>query len=149
MNKKCERKTTTSARQPNGRHGQNTAKNTEGLKPPWPKGVSGNPGGRPRVALVSHACRELLAQPVPRDPQGRTYAEVIAAMLAAKAIKGDLRAAQEMTDRAEGRARQSFEFQSVALREAFDRLSREDLECYAREGKLPAWFPRDAGVNHE
>jgi hypothetical protein len=63
-------------------------------------------------------------------------------------MKGDIRAAQEIADRAEGKARQSIEIQSVALREAFERMSREELETYAREGKLPAWFPTSE-VNHE
>jgi hypothetical protein len=38
----------------------------------WKPGQSGNPGGRPKTALLSHACRELLAAPLPNDPQGRT-----------------------------------------------------------------------------
>jgi hypothetical protein len=65
-------------------HGQNTDKNTAGLRPPWPKGVSGNPGGRPKATPLSHACRELLVQPVPDDPARRTYADAIAQMLAEK-----------------------------------------------------------------
>jgi hypothetical protein len=30
----------------------------------------------------------------------------------------------------------------VYLRELFDRMTREELETYAREGKLPGWFTR-------
>jgi len=107
------------------------------------QGRSGNPGGRPRTAPLSQACREVLAQPVPDDSKGRTYAEAIAQALAEKALAGDIRAAQEIADRAEGRARQSIEIQSGALREAFERMTSEELEAYAREGKLPAWFPRE------
>ena len=81
---------------------------------PWQPGQSGNPGGRPKTAPLSHACRELLARPVPDDPEGRTYAEVIAEMLGKKAIEGDIRAAQEIADRAEGRARQSVEINATA-----------------------------------
>jgi len=114
----------------------------------WKPGQSGNPGGRPKTAPLSHACRELLASPLPDDPKGRTYAEAIAETLAERALKGDIRAAQELADRAEGRTRQSIEIENVRLREAFDRMSREELEAYAREGKLPAWFPR-AEVNRE
>jgi Family of unknown function (DUF5681) len=66
-------------------------------------GRSGNPGGRPKTARLSQACRELLAAPVPRDPKGLTYAEAIAQMLAKKALDGDIRAAQEIADRAEGK----------------------------------------------
>lgn len=88
------------------------------------------------------ACRELLAAPVPDDPQGRTYAEAIAKRLAEKALDGDIRAAQEIADRAEGRARQSIEIQSTEMREAFDRMSGEELLAYATTGKIPNWFPR-------
>jgi hypothetical protein len=94
------------------------------------------------MAHLSHACRDLLAAPVPDDREGRTYAEAIAAKLAEKALAGDIRAAQEIADRAEGRARQSIEIQNIAVREAFERMSGEELDAYAREGKLPAWFPR-------
>jgi hypothetical protein len=112
-------------------------------------GQSGNPGGRPKAARLSQACRELLAQPLPGNTEGRTYAEAIAQMLGKKAIGGDIRAAQEIADRAEGRARQSIEIQSAALREAFERMTREELEAYAREGKLPLWFPRVSEVNRD
>jgi hypothetical protein len=106
-------------------------------------------GGRPKAAPLSHACRELLVQPVPDDPARRTYTEAIAQTLAEKALAGDIRAAQELADRAEGRARQSVEIQSAELREAFERMSRDELEHYAREGKLPAWFPYRTEANCE
>ena len=114
----------------------------------WKPGQSGNPGGRPKTAPLSHACRELLASLLPNDPKGRRYAEAIAEKLAERALKGDIRAAQELADRAEGRARQSIEIENVRLREAFDRMNRDELEAYAREGKLPAWFPHEE-VNRE
>jgi Family of unknown function (DUF5681) len=117
----------------------------ENLKP-WPKGVSGNPGGRPKSAPLSQACRELLAQPVPDDSEGRTYAQAIAQTLAAKALAGDIRAAQEIADRAEGRARQAIEIEHTRLHEAFERMTREELEAYAVSGTLPEWFPKDETV---
>lgn len=116
---------------------------------PWKPGESGNPGGRPKIAPLSQACRELLAQSVPDDPEGRTFAEAIAQMLAKKAMEGDIRAAQELADRAEGRAHQSIEFQNTALREAFERMTAEELKAYASTGKLPAWFPRGEEVKSE
>jgi hypothetical protein len=119
---------------------------TAGEATRWKSGQSGNPGGRPKAAPLSHACRELLAQPVPEDPEGRTYAEAIAQTLAEKALDGDIRAAQELADRAEGKARQAIEIEHIRLGEAFDRLSREELETYATSGALPAWFPRDETV---
>jgi len=105
-------------------------------------GQSGNPGGRPKMAHLSHACRELLAALVPNDPEGRTYAQAIAETLAQKALAGDIRAAQEIADRAEGRARQSVEIQSAEMREAFERMSGEELLAYATTGNVPDWFPR-------
>lgn len=108
----------------------------------WNKGQSGNPSGRPKMAPLANACRELLAASVPDDPEGRTYAEAIAKTLAEKALAGDIRAAQELADRAEGKARQSIEIENTALREAFERMSGEELLAYATTGKVPNWFPR-------
>ena len=81
---------------------------TQNLKP-WPKGISGNPGGRPKKTPLSDACRELLDKPVPRDRSGRSYAEAIAEKLAKKALAGNIPAAREIADRAEGKARQAME----------------------------------------
>jgi hypothetical protein len=69
-------------------------------------GESGNPGGRPRIAKLSEACRAKLGALVPDDAEGRTYAEAIAEKLVQLALKGDLRAAQELADRGEGRPSQ-------------------------------------------
>jgi len=73
----------------------------------WKPGQSGNPGGRPRTAKLSEACRAKLASVVPGDAPGRTFAEAIADELARRALKGDIRAAQELADRAEGRPGQN------------------------------------------
>jgi hypothetical protein len=105
-------------------------------------GQSGNPGGRPKLACLSQACRELLSRPVPNDTVGRTYAEAIAQTIAEKALAGDIRAAQEIADRAEGRARQAIEFEDKTISQAFERMTSEELEAYARDGTLPSWFPR-------
>lgn len=109
----------------------------------WKPGQSGNPGGRPKTALLSQSCRMLLAQLVPSDPQRRTYAQAIAEALAAKALDGDIRAAQELADRSEGKARQAVEVEHTGMREAFDRMSKEELETYARDRMLPEWWPKD------
>jgi hypothetical protein len=104
------------------------------------KGVSGNPGGRPKRTPLADACRDVLALSVPDDPEGRTYAQKIAATLAEMAAEGDIGATRELADRAEGRARQSIEIEQSRLREAFDRMSRDELEAYAVSGSLPGWF---------
>lgn len=67
-------------------------------------------------------------------------------MLLEKALAGDIRAAQELADRAEGRSRQAIEIQNSSWREAFDRMSRDELEAYAASGALPPWFPNNETV---
>jgi hypothetical protein len=117
-----------------------------GLATQFKPGQSGNPGGRPKKTPIADACRELLNKPAPDDPSGRSYAELIAERLVAKAIAGDIRAAQELADRSEGKARQSIEIEHARLREAFDSMTREELEAYAVSGSLPGWFPKNDGM---
>jgi Family of unknown function (DUF5681) len=127
---------------------ENSAKSVRGnpdktIPHRWQPGQSGNPGGRPKRAPLADACREVLALPVPADAEGRTYAQKIAATLAEKAAEGDIRAAAELADRAEGRARQSIEIGQTRLREAFDRMSYEEKEAYAASGRMPEWYSKN------
>src|SRR5262245_3793132 len=68
-------------------------------------GQSGNPGGRPKSKHISEAYRRWLAQPCESDPE-MTNADAIADVVGRAALKGDLWAVKEITDRVEGRARQ-------------------------------------------
>ena len=106
------------------------------------KGQSGNPGGRPKLAVFSQAARAMLGKLVPGDPEGRTYAEAIAQVLADKALSGDIRAARELIERAEGKPKQSVEIQNGSFQDAFDRMTPEELEAYAVSAALPEWFPK-------
>jgi hypothetical protein len=72
------------------------AKSLQNLNP-FPPGVSGNPGGRPKYAAFSAACRSILSSPLPADPQS-TYAEGIAQKLAQAALRGSVAAAAELAD---------------------------------------------------
>ena len=69
----------------------------------WKPGQSGNPGGRPKTAALSQACRAVLDKIVPGDREKRTYAQAIAERLADLAVKGHLGAVRELGDRTEGR----------------------------------------------
>ncbi len=73
--------------------------------PPWPKGVSANPGGVPR--LYSEAHRKLAGMSydeVRRMVLGKLpMAEVEARRVKLRSAKGDIRAAIESADRTEGK----------------------------------------------
>jgi hypothetical protein len=105
-------------------------------------GKSGNPNGRPKRTPLTDVTREKLPQKIPDDPQGRTYAEAIVDKLIAMALSGDIAAIRELHDRAEGKARQTIDIGNAALREAYERLSAEEVQAWQRGGEPPAWWPR-------
>lgn len=106
------------------------------------KGQSGNPSGRPKSKTLSDAYKNKLEERVPNDPEGRTWAELIAEAQVRDAVRGNVQAAREIADRTEGRARQAIEFEDKTLANAFERMTPEELETYAATGQLPDWFPR-------
>jgi hypothetical protein len=108
----------------------------------WKKGQSGNPSGRPKCKTLSNAYRNKLEEGVPNDPEWRTWAELIAEAQVRDAVRGNVQAAREIADRTEGRARQSIEFEDKTMTQAFERMTSEELEAYARDGTLPGWFPQ-------
>ena len=83
-------------------------KSLKKLKPAWLPGESGNPSGRPK-SEVTDAYRLLARCKVPGDPQGRTYAELLAEAQFWAAIGGATTAAREITDRLEGKSLQRVE----------------------------------------
>ena len=78
--------------------------NLQNLKP-FPKGVSGNPKGRPKMPDIKEALTMILVD----EKVGRTALYAILAALRAKAVKGDVKAAQELLDRAYGKSKQIIE----------------------------------------
>jgi hypothetical protein len=68
-----------------------------------PKGVSGNPNGRPRKLPQLD---QLLAEVLGEEKDGITAAQAILMKLRQKATSGDVRAAEIMLDRAYGKAKQ-------------------------------------------
>ncbi|MGB8888853.1 MAG: DUF5681 domain-containing protein [Candidatus Korobacteraceae bacterium] len=79
----------------------------ENLKP-WPKGVSGNAGGRPKTKLLTDELERLLGEKAPKG-KGQTWAAVIAEALLKRASKGDVRAITELGNRVEGRPVQALQ----------------------------------------
>jgi hypothetical protein len=78
-----------------------SAKFLEKYQKRFQPGESGNPGGRPRLRLLSKAAREALAEVNPET--GLTNAEEIVAALVKKAKSGDVWACRELRDWTEGR----------------------------------------------
>jgi hypothetical protein len=119
---------------------------------PFPKGVSGNPGGRPKTKPLTDAYRKNLGLVItaenakelrlPAGFIGKTVAEAIAIGQAKAAIKGGTIAAREIADRTEGRTAQDVRLQVGRL---FERMTSEELEAYARDGTLPDWV-QTAGI---
>jgi hypothetical protein len=76
------------------------------VTPRWRKGESGNPKGRPRKIPE---LKELLANVLGDEKEGKTAAEAILIGLRAKAIRGDVRAAELLLDRAYGKVPQDID----------------------------------------
>jgi hypothetical protein len=71
----------------------------------FPRGVSGNPNGRPKLTKLTEALREQLAEEMPSAPE-RTVAEAIARALIKEAVSGNVQAIREIGDRTEGKPMQ-------------------------------------------
>lgn len=83
----------------------------ENLRPPWTKGVSGNPSGRPKKTPYTDAHREvaeLLVKEL-KVSKSDSVARVVAKAIAKQAVKGKLAFAKEIADRVEGTPRQRVE----------------------------------------
>ncbi len=83
------------------------------LAPAWPKGVSGNPGGRARTVRISDYVAQCLGMSVGELRKPASLDEP-SGMAAARAwvlagLDGDVRALETMADRAEGKATQRVE----------------------------------------
>ena len=72
---------------------------------PFKKGQSGNPKGRPKLPDL----REAMAKVMGEEKDGMQAVEMVLKALRAKAVKGDVRAAAELLDRAYGKASQPIE----------------------------------------
>ena len=75
--------------------------NLQNLKP-FKKGQSGNPNGRPKLPDIKEALELLLSD----VESGKTKLEMVINALYKRAIKGDVRAIQELLDRMYGKAQQ-------------------------------------------
>ena len=83
---------------------------------PWAKGISGNPGGRPKRKPLTDAYQAAISNPLPEDlrkvtiarrqielPEGSTFADLIAIGQCLAAMKGNTAAAEAIANRLEGK----------------------------------------------
>jgi hypothetical protein len=96
--------------------------NSRNLKP-WPKGVSGNPGGRPKKQPITEELERLLAEEAPNH-NGQTWAAVIAEALLLQASEGDIKAISELANRVEGKPLQAFSVSNDSYESLAERLER-------------------------
>ncbi len=106
---------------------------TENLKP-WKPGQSGNPGGRPKTKLITQAYQELLMEIDPKT--GKTKATLIAEKTLKEALKGNLAAVKEATDRTEGKVLQQLGVGVSVTEGLAERMeeARKRVEAYERDG---------------
>jgi hypothetical protein len=107
----------------------------ENLKP-WKRGQSGNPGGRPRKNKLADAMRAWLERV--DEKTGLTNAELVAAAVGKKALKGSAEAFRVIADRTEGKPSQSVTVtRESGLGPVLSQLNRGELRHYAETGELP------------
>jgi hypothetical protein len=71
-----------------------------------------NRAGRPKLPDLSEAVAKVLAD----EKDGKTALEAVFVALRAKAVKGDVRAIQELLDRAYGKSKQSVDHTTLGER---------------------------------
>jgi len=77
--------------------------NTVGISTRFKEGNRANPGGRPKLKVISDACRALVSSDLTEKMQPQTRAEKVASKLFGMAEKGNISAIRELADRCEGR----------------------------------------------
>jgi hypothetical protein len=77
--------------------------NTVGISTRFKDGNRANPGGRPKLKIISDACRVLVSSDLTEKVKPQTRAEKVASKLFGMAEKGSISAIRELADRCEGR----------------------------------------------
>ena len=109
-----------------------------GVAPPkdtrWRKGVSGNPGGRPKGRGVTHYLREILA----REHNGRPIGELVAERLVKDALSGKFAAAKEIMERTDGKVPDKHQIEGKTEQTVFVCPPPRVLGRGAKPAALPA-----------
>jgi hypothetical protein len=111
--------------------------NTFGVR--FVKGISGNPGGRPKYKKISEAARAALALDPDEKVKPRTNAEAMVLSAIKRARRGNIGALCAIADRCEGRPATSIHVDGVSdpLGELLQGVNAVRLKLYGEiEGKL-------------
>jgi hypothetical protein len=88
----------------------------ENLRPPWKKGQSGNPNGRPKKGPLGDAYIERLQRLLPEElrlklglSENATFADAVADGVIQSAIEGNVSAARELREGTEAKANMELE----------------------------------------
>jgi hypothetical protein len=114
---------------------------------PWPRGVSDNPGGRPRKRPISDEIERLLQGEAP-NASGKTYATALAEVLLNQALKGDLRAIAEVANRVEGKPLQAVDL-DVSPHQDLESLTDDEIEARIEEIKRELGWPSESPAQGE
>ena len=104
----------------------------------FPKGVSGNPGGRPKGRSISAALRRLMddaeigGKPL---PPGETVADLLAKVIRKAALEGDIHFVRLLLDRTDGPVTQKVQVDDV--RKSYDVVSSPDTLWQPNDAKTP------------
>lgn len=128
--------------QPSPVDGANTDKNTanklrtRGLRPPFPKGVSGNPGGRPKGTIFSRI-RERL--------QGEDGEKIVKAFLT-QAKRGSFKHIEQIINREEGKVPDKTIHSGEVIAKAYVTISPSDWDALSKPKPADAEHQADSGV---
>ncbi len=111
----------------------------------FPKGISGNPSGRPKLTKLTDALREQISELNPGASE-ETIAEAIAAKLIKLALAGDIAAINAVFDRTEGKPKQAIDLdiQTTTWRDEAKKYGLSESEIIHETRILLAEFDVDS-----
>lgn len=95
--------------------GDNHRTDHRNLRPPWQRGQSGNPGGRPKRKSFTELANEYLGEPCDDDPTETRMGRLVRAIVD-RAIRGDRTAVGELLSRIDPAPRNNITIHNGASR---------------------------------